>query len=179
MRYVAGYDRDFSRQFFLRTFQSLAPCGRFSEAKFLPEEFAYVATRFSETAVFSRGERLGSPWEKDNPKRLVWTTRNPASQSLFQKAERAANQLLIREGIVRKNIENLTRNFEHKLSQKQEIIEALYWNASTWQHLGEPDRFVLRRMSLNVSPWMRLLALIPENDYLEILASRPSPLLIS
>jgi hypothetical protein len=177
MRYVAGYDRDFSRQFFLRTFQELAPCGQFLGTKFLPEEFTYMAARLSETMVFSRGERIGCPWEKENPERLAWTTHQIASQLVFQKVERAANQLLVREGLVRKNITNLTAAFHREASRKSEVTETLYRNASRWPRLQDAERTVLRRMSFNVMPWMELLARIPGNDLLELIASQPSPLL--
>lgn len=178
MRYVAGYDRDFSFQFFFRTFQELAPCGRFSETTFLPEEFTYMATRLSETMIFPRGERIGCPWEKENPEKLAWETTTITSQLVFQKVERAANQLLIREGLVRKNIANLTAAFHHEASRKSEVTEMLYRNASKWPRLQDSERTILRRISFNVAPWTELLARIPGNDLLEMIANRPSPLLI-
>jgi hypothetical protein len=178
MRYVAGYDGDFSRQFFQRTLQELAPHGQFSGTTFLPEEFTYMATKLSETVVFPRGEYIGCPWEKENPEHSAWTTHNVTSQLLFQKIERAANQLLIREGLVRKNIANLTAAFHHEASRKTEVIEVLYKNASRWPRLQDSERTVLCRMSFNVMPWMELLARIPGNDLLEMIANQPSPLLI-
>jgi hypothetical protein len=179
MRYVTGYDRDFSRQFFLRTFQELAPQGRFFSTTFLPEEFTYMATRLSETMVFSRGEYIGCPWEKENPEQLAWRDHAMTSQLAFQKTERAANQLLIREGLVRKNIANLMATFHREASRKTEVTERLYRNASQWPRLTDSERTVLRRMSFNVTPWMELLSLIPDNDYFVMMANQPSPLLIN
>jgi len=178
MRYVAGYDRDFSRQFFLRTFQELAPRGQFFGTTFLPEEFTYMATKLSETTVFPRGEYIGCPWEKENPERLAWTTHEVKHQLVFQKVERAANQLLIREGLVRKNIANLTAAFHREAARKNEVIAVLYNNASRWPRLQDSECTVLRRMSFNVVPWMDFLARIPGNDLLEMLANQPSPFLI-
>ena len=179
MLHAPFYDQALANQFFLRTFESLAPEGRFLRAKFLPEEFTYVAARLSETAVFSRGERIGTPWERADPKTLVWTTRKPSDQATHLKAERAANQLLIREGMIQRNIENLLAKFDGAASRaKTEIIETLYWNSSAWQRLQESERFVLRRMSMNVEPWMELLSLVPGNDLFDLCAVQSSPLLI-
>lgn len=180
MRYAPTYDKDLANQFFLRTFDALAPDGKFPGAKFSQEEFAYMAARLSETAVFPRGERIGSPWERENPKVLMWTTRNASNRSVSEKAERAANQLLIREGMVRRNLENLMAKFDRTVQRKKnEVVEALYWNASSWTGLSTPERFVLRRMSLNVEPWMELLSLVPGNDYFELLTTQPPSLLVS
>jgi hypothetical protein len=178
MRYVAGYDRDFSFQFFMRTFQELALREQLLDSTFLPEEFAYMAARLSETMVFPRGERIGCPWEKENPEQLAWNTRGITSQLVFQKTERAANQLLIREGLVRKNIANLTAKFHREADRKTEVIKMLYKNASRWPRLQDSERTVLRQISFNVMPWMELLARIPGNDYREMLANQHSPLLM-
>ena len=179
MQYTAGYDRDFSFQFFQRTFQELAPHGQFSGTNFLPEEFTYMATKLSETTVFPRGEYIGCPWEKENPEQLEWRTHDITSQLVFQKTEKAANQLLIREGLVRMNIANLMAAFRGEASRKIEVTEMLYRKASRWPRLNDSERTVLRRMSFNVKSWMELLSLIPGNDYFEMMANRPSPLLIN
>jgi hypothetical protein len=178
MRYAAGYDRDFSFQFFQRTFQELALQGQFLGTKFLPEEFTYMATKLSETTVFPRGEYIGCPWEKEDPEQLAWRTHGITSQLVFQKTERAANQLLIREGLVRRNIANLMATFHREASRKTEVTEVLYRNASKWPGLQDSERTVLRRMAFNVTPWMELLSLIPNNDYFTMVADQLSPLLM-
>jgi hypothetical protein len=173
---IVGYDKDFARQFFLRTFQSLAPGGFFSEDKriFLPEEFDYMATQLSDTTTFSlMSERFGSPWWRGDPGMFEYAIRKTEDEHLLKEAEDLANALMIRTGIVaRKESPWVLLEDIYK-----EIIRRLYLNASK-RPLSESRKFVLHRMARNVQPWTELLSMVPGNDSLQSLLKQTSPLIL-
>jgi len=171
MKLVVGYDRDLAFQFFLRTFQTIAPGGVFDETRtFLPDEFEYVAAQLVDTVVFSVDPEhiVGSPWWRGDLNELAQSTDQSDDESLLQNAETVANILLIREGIVVRKTSPL--DWYYNL-----LASRLYRNASR-RRLKESERFTLRRMSRNVEPWTELLSRIPGNDYLEMMFERTSPL---
>lgn len=176
MKYTAGYDRDLAVQFFLRTFRALA---QFADGRILPMEIDYVAQRMAETVVFSRQPRLGSPWYRGNVRDLAEATRYTEDRRLLMLAEAAANQLLVIEGVVtRGGLQDLSRRRRgDKPLDRQKLASVLYRHASNWHWHKEPERFVLRRMSANVRPWVDILRLVPGNDYLELLGQRTSTML--
>ncbi len=182
MKHVAGYDRDFAAQFFRRTFHSLAPDGRFASGVIMPLEFDYVAQRLAETVVFSEQSRLGSPWFNGDVRDLAEATRRTEDRRLLQLAETAANHLLVVEGVVSRgglrNLRSDRRRQNERPLDRQKLAGVLYRHASNWRWHKEPERFVLRRMSANIQPWVELLRLIPGNDYLEMLGQRASRIII-
>lgn len=182
MKYTAGYDRDLAVQFFFRTIRGLAPDGHLPNGRILPQEISYVAQRLAETVVFSGRPRLGSPWYDGDVKELAEATYHTKDRRLLQLAEITANQLLVIEGVVsRGGLRNLRMDRRHRGGQvidRQKLAGVLYRHASNWSGHREPERFVLRRMSANVQPWVELLRLIPGNDYLEMLGQRASRIII-
>jgi hypothetical protein len=178
MKYTAGYDRNFARQFFLRTLRDLALV---VDGRILPMEIDYMAERMTETVVFSQQPRFGSPWYRGGVMDLVEATEHTDNRRLLQLAEAAANQLLVIEGVVTRGGLRDRRNSRRRQETPidlQKWAGVLYRHASNWHGHHESERFVLRRMSANVRPWVELLRIIPGNDYLEMLGRRASTMLI-
>lgn len=180
MKYTAGYDRDFAEQFFRRTIHGLVPGnGNSFGARIFEEEKDYMARKLAETAVFPTTYGFGSPWYFGNAEDLAEATRKTTDRGLLQKAEQAALQLLILEGVVaRGGLWQLREKRQRRAYKCVPLAEVLYHHASNQRTLCEQQRFTLRRMSLNAGSWSQILSNIPGNDYLEMLAEQPSSLLI-
>lgn len=184
MRLTAGYDRDFAAQFFRRTFYGLAPDGVVPGGKILPLEVEYMAMRLAETVVFPAVARLGCPWYTGNPASLAEATRHTEDRWLLQRAETAGNNMVILEGLVtRGGLVNIRADqrrsrYEKDPPNRQKLAGVLYRHASNWHGHTEASRFVLRRLSANVQTWVQLLSMVSGNDYLEMLATRASSLLV-
>jgi hypothetical protein len=179
MGLVVGYDRDFARQYFLRTFHGLAG-GVTWELCPLPEEFEYLAERLSETTIFNMTDRLGSPWFDGNPYALARRTMRTTDRLLLQQAEAAANRLLLSEGLVRRGLSNVhgcTRRKRDDWTSRRDLAARLYSHASRKEDLADDKRIVLRRMPVQIQSWANLLALVPGNDYLEMLVAKPSSMI--
>lgn len=181
MKLTAGYDRNFAEQFFRRTFHSLAPDGRTDEGRVLPLEVDYMASVLADTAVFSNQPRLGSPWFRGSVEELVQLTSDTSNRRLLQAAEDTANQLMLVEGLVARGILRVRRERRRgdvPQIDRQKFAGQLYRHVSNWRWHSEEHRFVLRRLSANVGPWVDLLGRVPGNDYLEMLGERSSSILV-
>lgn len=174
MLHAPGYDRDLARQFFRR---SLRDIGRhvFHGCGCPEEETDYLAEHLSATAVFGLDARLGSPWCAESPVALANLARHARDRLTLQRAETAANQLLLGEGLLARGLTNLrgeSRREDSRNRFRSKLASALYLYASRAGHLTLREQAVLVGLSGGVEQWTKVLALLPGNDYWEELARR-------
>lgn len=180
MRYAAGYDRPLAGQFFRRTFRSLA-AHRLPSAEPWHEELEYLAERLAEMTVFSSTDRIGSPWYWGNPEELVQATDRSMDRLLLQRAETAANQMLLFEGLLARGLHNIrgsVRGNGKDSGFRLRLASDLYRNAADGWWLTEREQALFLRLAEHARPWAYILALIPGNDYLEMLGGRTATTLI-
>lgn len=175
MKYTAGYDREFTCQFFIRTFNGLLEAPDFKDEPVIPEEVDYLAHRLSETAVIPQNRSLGNPWFTGSYEDLAEATKRTSDRRLLQLAELAANQLVVLEGIVASGgLWNVRGEPWRKPRFRIELAPVLYRRAAAASFRGQQESFVLRQMARNTFVWVRVLRLVKGNDLLEMLGRRPS-----
>lgn len=170
MRCVVGYDRDFARQFFLRNVRIFLKRPEFGSIT--EEEIRYLSLRFSEQVSISCGNELATPEYRVDLERFIDPDFVSTNMRRSRFAEWLANHLLFYGGLRAFGLDNLRKRDERPPSSL--VIRALYHNAAKANFRGMEETFVLLQLGHNAPEWIRLLAFVPGNDLLEMLALHPS-----
>ncbi len=173
-RLIVGYDRPFTEQFFRRHFRTFADRLEFSFIT--PEEVEYLAGWFAMFACVPLGNNIAHPRPIKELFALAYDSGRTNDRSTLQSAEAAANQIMFIEGFYA--LGGLWHNMRSGPSAYEnprlELMQTLYRNSTGGRLRTEKENYLLRQLSRTAPIWLSLLRLVPGNDYLEMLAARPS-----
>ena len=191
MQLVVECSREVTNHFFLTNIQELAG------QKVSSGEIDYLADALTETAFVGTDRELQQPpWFYGDVEELARVVRHSDDELLLKEAERAANSIMVREGIVTRGVTLSTDRFTEVMKRfdvtgtlppafylkeaikgrkrrdvkYRKIAAELYSNASRLYQPDDSEQFALRRISLHLEDWVDILAMLPGWELLKNIA---------